>query len=202
MQHNVRYALERKMADDIKNPYAVIQFVVMPENEHDRHAFYWQWEPYLGPVWKATGFTWWPGQIEVNRAHVAWKELTAGWGSQKITPLAADLPVEAGAEEPPALTCLHPQHPVSPGRVCAWPWRRLSIGWDGGVGLCCWHWESYGLLGTLRERSLREVFKGERAETFRQHFWQGQVARLPVCSNCDRRDWWYDPALEAELARV
>ncbi|MFC2110866.1 radical SAM/SPASM domain-containing protein [Bacteroidota bacterium] len=199
LQKNLKYTLERKRDCNIKNPYTVLQFIVMPENAHDQHAFYWKWEYLLGPDHKASDYTWWNGLNESNCSHIYWKKLTSRWADFEITYTYENGNNQGSKSKS---TCFHPDAPLRNGLVCAWPWKSICISYKGGVGLCWAHWESSGLLGSLKFESLQQIFEGENAEKIRHLFWEKNYDDLPVCGNCDRRDWWFDSDLELKLEQI
>ena len=194
IERNVEYFLSKKQFGAIRNPYVVLQFIVMDINRDDQHAFFWKWEPYLGPAEKANILLWWPRLIDCNNAHVFWKEPAMGWNKHEVIPYE-DLTADGGIRH----TSFYPEKPPAEARVCAWPWRKLSIGWDGGVGFCCMHWELHGIMGNLAQGSLQDIFEGDKASNLRLSFWNGQFDEIPVCRSCDKRDWWYDGKFEEEL---
>jgi sulfatase maturation enzyme AslB (radical SAM superfamily) len=157
VERNVKYFLSKKRLGDIRNPYVVLQFIVMDINRHDQHAFYWKWEPYLGPAKRARIFLWWPWVIDCNNAHVFWKEPAMGWKEHEVIPYE-DL-IKDGVKQ----TCFYPEKLPAEARVCAWPWRKLSIGWDGGVGSVACTGNSMELWVTSR----REVYRIFSKETER-----------------------------------
>lgn len=195
LERIVQLFLEKKGSLNQYNPYVVLQFIVMAENQHDQHAFYWKWEPFLGPKIKASDFLWWPLMIDYNGAHVFWKKPAHGWGNHQITLLREVFKDNSGN-----ISCFYPDKGISPAKVCAWPWRKICIGWDGGVGFCCMHWELQGILGSVEEKSIEEIFTGDNTEHFRSLFWKNRINEIPGCRKCDKRDWWYDQKLEEELS--
>ena len=182
LEENLKYILNRKRENKINNPYTVLQFIVMPKNIHDQHDFYWKWEPLLGPNHKASGYTWWKGLIESNESHIHWKTLTSGWANFEVTQTYENGYYSRIESQP---TCFNPEASATNGRVCAWPWKSICISYSGSVGLCWAHWESYGLLGNVRYKSIQQIFEGENAGKIRSLFWNKEYSKIPICGCCD-----------------
>jgi uncharacterized Fe-S cluster-containing radical SAM superfamily protein len=195
VEKNVRYFLTKKQLFNIYNPYAVLQFIVMECNRHNQHEFYWKWDTLLGPKEKSNIMMWWQGLASYNTAHIFWKQFAEGWGDYNN-----NLYNFQTAKKIKTLFYHHDKLFLSnKPKICNWPWRRISIGWDGGVGFCCMHWELYGIIGNLSSESLTEIFEGQKATKYRRQFWNGCYSDIPVCGTCDKRDWWYDKKFEEQL---
>ena len=65
---------------------------------------------------------------------------------------------------------------------CRQPWKRIHVRHDGDVGFCT-DFFSFSA-GNLREKSLVEIFHGERAELFRQAV---EAGALSTCDHCPWR---------------
>ena len=65
---------------------------------------------------------------------------------------------------------------------CRQPWKRIHVRYDGEVGFCT-DFFSFNA-GNLREKRLVEIFRGERAELFREAVKNGC---LSICDHCPWR---------------
>lgn len=186
-EENARYFLHKKMQSDVKNPYAVLQFIVMSINEQDMHDFYWKWEPLLGPTTKAGYCLWTDELLRENSSHIYWKRF-----HNRSNPVQIDNRLYSnhfGSS---------PAHLDAP-KICAWPWRVMAIGWNGSVHPCCFFPENQSMLGNIRGKSIRQVFQGAAMKQMRWHFLRDSVEQIPVCNRCDRIAWWHDQGLESHL---
>jgi len=194
MEQNIMYFLEQKKRKKIRNPYVVLQFIVMPINEHDRHNFYWKWESSLGPETKNESVDWNKDLLLSNSAHVHWKEYHEGWSSHVVEDYDfEDSLILNRLLSVPNSSFYNPE--ISP-KICAWLWNRLIIGWNGKIGTCCFHWEGLGLGGTVLGQSLSDAFTGKIMNNLRWRFLKGQHDMIPICRNCEQKHWWSNPGLE------
>ncbi len=75
-------------------------------------------------------------------------------------------------------------HSAQPARLCELLYRKMYIGYNGDVLLCCMDWRRRVVLGNVRERSLREIWLGDRYQHYRQLHEEGRVNELELCSTC------------------
>ena len=75
-------------------------------------------------------------------------------------------------------------HSERPARLCELLYKKMYIGYNGDVLLCCMDWRRRVVLGNVRERSLREIWLGERYQHYRQLHEEGRVNELELCSTC------------------
>lgn len=69
--------------------------------------------------------------------------------------------------------------------VCAKPWQRLTIGFDGKVHQCISDYAGAKVLGDANVTRLYDIWHGEAAEAVRQAFRDHDyLARNPGCRNC------------------
>lgn len=86
--------------------------------------------------------------------------------------------------------CFYRETPPGPGDRCDWPWKVLSVNWDGALYPCC-DFTVYGGAGNFGvfqpgRTSLREIWNGKVLRAFRRaHVKQGRV--MQVCSQCARK---------------
>jgi len=192
MERNVGYFLLQKKEKGITNPYAVLQFIVMPINENDRHNFYWKWQSLLGPSMKDNPAVIWSGDLLVNNsAHIHWKEYDKTLATHEIGDydLEDDNTFDYLSSQKKSVQQVR-------SKICGWLWKKMVIGWNGDVGLCSFHWESKGILGNLQNKSLENIFTGERINKIRWNFMQGNYNSNPICKDCNPRHLWHHQGLE------
>ncbi len=187
VEENVKYFLKKKKTENIKNPYVVLQFIVMSVNEDDRPNFYWKWESLMGPYIKASFCLYDENILKENLAHIYWKRYYS-----KNNPFNKkdDLYTSNYGPEFPS--------PWIP-KICVWLWKKLVIGWDGDIKLCCFFPEFTEVIGNIKEDSLKQVFEEGKMNIFRGYFLNKQVEKIPICNNCDPICWGYDKRLESYL---
>ncbi len=195
VEKNVQYILEEKYRLSINNRYVVLQFVVMAINEHDRHTFYWKWEPLLGPAFKVADVIWHADIFDKNNngSHVYWKKYDKQWSNF----IFQDTDWAKYIKNPHLKPFKIEQHKLAnSSQLCAWPWKRLIVGWDGNIGLCCFRWDSNGICGNIVDATLFEVFSGPSMTHIRNKFLIGEHRTLPVCNTCPKDNWWRNQGLE------
>ncbi|MEK6301966.1 MAG: radical SAM/SPASM domain-containing protein [Acidobacteriota bacterium] len=186
-EENARYFLAKKIENNINNPYAVLQFIVMSINEQNMHDFYWKWEPLIGPMTKAGYCLWTDSLLRENSSHIYWKRF-----HHRSNPVQIDHPLYSNRNGP---SIVHDEYT----KVCAWPWRVLAIGWNGDAHPCCFFPESKSMLGTIRGKNITQIFEGMEIKQMRWHFLRNSVDQIPVCNTCDHKAWWHDKGLEDHL---
>ena len=68
---------------------------------------------------------------------------------------------------------------------CYHLWFSHAITWDGKVVLCCDDWNYSEVLGDIKEKSMSEIWQGERLKIIRKLHLQGNYREIPVCSKCN-----------------
>ena len=71
-----------------------------------------------------------------------------------------------------------------PGFVCADPYNRLFVYWDGLVGPCCGHWERGYVMGDANTENIKDIWVGRRYRLLREIHEQGRYDRIPICREC------------------
>jgi len=69
--------------------------------------------------------------------------------------------------------------------VCADPFSRLSINFDGSVSICCVDWSHGTVVGNFKNQNLDEIWNGKKLSNFRILHLKGQRAKIGPCANCD-----------------
>lgn len=70
-----------------------------------------------------------------------------------------------------------------PGNHCWRMWHACVITWDGRVVPCCFDKDARHVLGHLNGVSLREVWRSEAYQRFRQHILLARQ-EVDICTNC------------------
>lgn len=70
--------------------------------------------------------------------------------------------------------------------LCAEPFDRLVVKWDGRVSPCCADFDGQMLIGDLTAQSLRDVWNGTALERLQTEVRERRYAALPVCKTCPK----------------
>jgi radical SAM protein with 4Fe4S-binding SPASM domain len=70
-----------------------------------------------------------------------------------------------------------------PTPACNVPWETLSVTWDGEVVPCCFDYDKKYPLGNLKDKTLSEIWNGERMKSLRREFLNNDV-RNELCRRC------------------
>lgn len=62
-------------------------------------------------------------------------------------------------------------------------WHACVITWDGKVAPCCFDKDVAHPMGSLRDNTFREVWRGEAYRNFRQNIFKGRD-QIDICTNC------------------
>ena len=81
------------------------------------------------------------------------------------------------------------------GGACPYPFERITIDLDGTFRLCNYDILGKVSLGNIEEKSIKEVWNGDRLQKWRRAITENNWDRIPLCRDCrDRiyRSWNYD----------
>ena len=70
------------------------------------------------------------------------------------------------------------------GFVCAQPFQRMFIHWDGKVFPCCWDYKEQVFVGDASDTPLIDMWRGKLFGNIREHMKNGTYYKLPLCKNC------------------
>ena len=70
-------------------------------------------------------------------------------------------------------------------RVCYEPWRGMVVGWDGKVVPCCNDYDYKYVLGDLKEKTILEIWNGERIRRLREIQRNGNQDSIELCRKCN-----------------
>ena len=68
---------------------------------------------------------------------------------------------------------------------CYHPWLAPAIHWNGDFTICCTDYERKTLLGNIKEKTIHEMWTGEKIKNYRKLHLQGKYSQISPCSNCD-----------------
>ncbi|MDP2924022.1 MAG: radical SAM protein [Candidatus Omnitrophota bacterium] len=78
---------------------------------------------------------------------------------------------------------------------CHTLWLSPSINWDGMVSICCIDWNEEEVLGNVKERSLAQIWQGEKIKQYRTYHLTKQYSKIPICAYCnywqETPDFWF-----------
>lgn len=69
-------------------------------------------------------------------------------------------------------------------QVCPEVYDKLSINWDGSVTACCGDYDNMLIVGDLKEKTLQEIYQGERINMIREIISRDAYDEIPLCSTC------------------
>ncbi len=68
---------------------------------------------------------------------------------------------------------------------CTHPWTELVFSADGIAGLCCLDYNLTARLGSVMERSIEEIWKGEELNSYRQRMIKLEYGKIDCCKGCN-----------------
>lgn len=72
-----------------------------------------------------------------------------------------------------------------PLRICGYPWRTMQILNNGDVILCCYDFNGVQVVGSVKDRSIEEVWTSKEMKKLRMDFKKLTYKNYPVCMKCD-----------------
>ena len=69
-------------------------------------------------------------------------------------------------------------------RPCTEVLTKLSVNWNGDVTACCGDYDSFLLLGNIKEKSLKEIWNSEKEKKIREILGRLEMDKLPLCKDC------------------
>lgn len=79
---------------------------------------------------------------------------------------------------------------------CPQIWQRLMICWDGEARMCCGDWYGKYPLGNVRNKSIYDIWHGEKINKIRELHSEGNFDKIPVCARCEVNTPKFDPELQ------
>ncbi|APD87547.1 hypothetical protein BM527_16430 [Alteromonas sp. Mex14] len=68
--------------------------------------------------------------------------------------------------------------------TCDFPWKKMTVNWDGKVTPCCFDYNKKYVLGDLSQQSINDIWNGDQMKKLRAEFKSGNVTN-PLCENCE-----------------
>ena len=69
--------------------------------------------------------------------------------------------------------------------ACAHPWEEMVISADGIAGLCCLDYDLKAPLGKIMEKSIKEIWKDDVINGYRNKMLNDNYDAIDVCKNCN-----------------
>jgi MoaA/NifB/PqqE/SkfB family radical SAM enzyme len=75
--------------------------------------------------------------------------------------------------------------PINTSRkICSWPFKNLSVNFNGLVSVCCVDWSWGTVVGNAAEQGLMEIWNGNSLYDLRMTHIKGEKCKIGVCANC------------------
>ena len=139
-------------------PYIILRMIKMDETIDDVEAYQDYWEPWLEEHDEVAFSTYqtWNNAVE-NRS----VEEPAGLKELKA--------LEARGETKPP---------------CRMIYKTMQVYHDGSSTLCCYDYDCEMDIGNAKEKSIHELWTGEKAEHFRRLHEEGRIDEINICRGC------------------
>jgi len=74
---------------------------------------------------------------------------------------------------------------------CDAPFDSLDIFWNGDCSFCCLDYDGKLLVGNVKNKSIKEIWKGNKINAYRDKFIKNKYSNIPLCSMCENapRTW-------------
>ena len=67
---------------------------------------------------------------------------------------------------------------------CAFLWKTFVVNWDLTATACCIDFHGELQVGSLREKSIQEIWRGDKYRHFRELHRKGLYQKMPLCGSC------------------
>lgn len=78
---------------------------------------------------------------------------------------------------------------------CSILWERVSIDYCGNLRFCEVDWENKGIMGSIRESSIKEIWNSKKYKQLRKLHIEKRFSEIPLCSVCrsyhEAGEWGY-----------
>jgi len=166
VKHGIENLISAREKAKSITPFVHVQFLVFKHNEHEIEEL---------KAWCVKAGV---DKVELKTAQIY------GYGKGEV--------------EPPA-TAAYSRYTVMPNGTlalkgnlynhCSRQWGSLVIAWDGRVAPCCYDKNLEFSPGSIAERHLLEIWRGEQLNSFRQKILAGRWS-ISICSNCPEGTNW------------
>lgn len=69
-------------------------------------------------------------------------------------------------------------------RPCTEVYQKLSVNWNGDVTACCGDHDNYLIVGSVKDKTLKEIWEGRKMNNIRRILDGMGMAELPLCQDC------------------
>ncbi len=69
--------------------------------------------------------------------------------------------------------------------ACNHPWDELVVSADGRAGLCCLDYDLHAPVGDVKEKSIKEIWQGDKIQSYRQKMLDLRYDDIDVCRDCN-----------------
>jgi radical SAM protein with 4Fe4S-binding SPASM domain len=187
---NIDYFMRRRKEMNLIIPNAIFIFIVMEENKHEARAFMQHWKQYLDKL----GVTFdilptWP--LDTKKDAIYFRQLICP-DMNKAIKLHRDtcIRIRLWSAQPKhkAISRQKEKAPIlatqARRRPCAALWRTPNIQANGIVVPCCRDINLSLNLGNIRDKSIDEIWFGDKIREMRRAHIDGDLSKYPVCENC------------------
>lgn len=112
--------------------------------------------------------------------HESIEQLTASWNEEQLLDAFTVKPFIAWNGD---LDEIRNMAPPSAQRTCRYPFRSMTVTWDGAVVPCCYDYDKKYVLGNVKEQTLTEIWNGPKMQGLRREFIRGEVNNS-LCVQC------------------
>jgi radical SAM protein with 4Fe4S-binding SPASM domain len=67
----------------------------------------------------------------------------------------------------------------------------MVVDWNGDVVLCCDDWNHREVLGNLKEKSIEDIWFGDRLKQIREMHLKEEFDKVPICHACNKKTIWW-----------
>jgi radical SAM protein with 4Fe4S-binding SPASM domain len=160
VMEGIRILLAARKADRSSTPYIVLQFLVLSTNEH-----------------QIPGIRRLARELGVDRLEIKTAQLHGYEDGHPLMP--QNLSWSRYRQGPDGR--FFPGKRIKNG--CFRMWRGCVITWDGMVVPCCFDKDAGHRLGDLKNKTFREIWKGEEYRVFRKRLLTAR-REVGICGNC------------------
>lgn len=188
--NNIEYFLYYRTKKGLKQPVIVSQFIIMDENFKEAKKFL----KYFSNIFKKYS-------LDVNIAFddtadfskdgIYFRLLQTGNPEKQVhaRKLYEDAKKELGYEninehKSTFISDVKKEIYGSNRKPCIVLWQQLAIRYDGEASLCCRDIGSKMEIGNVREKHLKELFFGNKANTLRIWHIKGEFDKFSLCKHC------------------
>lgn len=92
--------------------------------------------------------------------------------------------------------------PRKPGYICAEPWRRIVISYNGIVPNCISDYEELNVLGDVNSQTLYEIWHGDKFNKLRKLIKNGKIFENKPCAVCHEPGQMYQKTVKLGKKKI